>query len=79
MTLCKFINGEPANLEAAALDALPWLKALKRRMESTRYADNDHAGIREAINLSHLNRCIAALERQLGDYEIEHEQPKEPS
>lgn len=56
----RWIDGESANLEAAAEDALEWLKYLARYLDRlvTLPAPREEAGER-------LGRCIAALEHFL--------------
>ena len=54
----RWRTGEPANLEAAALDALAWLRVLECRFPAN-VIDRDE-------NLSRLRDCIAQLEKQVG-------------
>lgn len=69
----RYLDGEPQNLEAAALDALEWLLFAKE------YLKHNHQGQRWNTTRRRLSRCIEALEPYVLIDPIFQETPKPPT
>ena len=69
----RYLNGEPQNLEAAALDALEWL------LFAQQYLKYNHLGQSWNTTRRRLTRCIGALEPYVLIEPIFEETPRPPA